>query len=309
MAGHLNLLVLLLAVATGLVTATFSALLGHSWRLAFTRYFLANVLLFNLLVLMGLVYRYAELQLGELNAPVGPTLLAVLAALKLAWLYAFLSMAFVGPGERLPGRSRRGVMAAAASLLVGWIALPFVASTPAGTRIAAVLGIATEAAVIGGALGGCVYLLSTAGSAPAGSRRMSLRILGGGYLIILGVMAVSVTLGWLRIEGQTSSQMLFNSVVIVVYNVFSLAWILRFQPPGSPAEPAGLERYGITPREREIIELICAGRTNQEIAEKLFISVATVKDHNYNVFRKTGVRNRVELANLFRTPISPRNRS
>ena len=108
-----------------------------------------------------------------------------------------------------------------------------------------------------------------------------------------------MTLGWLRAEGQSSWQVLFNSVLIVVYNVFSLVWILRFQPLGSLAEPANLERYGITPREREIIELICAGRTNQEIAEKLFISVATVKDHNYNIFKKTGVRNRVELAGLF----------
>ena len=131
---------------------------------------------------------------------------------------------------------------------------------------------------------------------------MSLRILGGGYLVIFGVMASSLTLGWLRVEGQSSLQMLFNSVLIVVFNLFSLAWILRFQPLGSLAEPANLERFGITPREREIIELICAGRTNPEIAEMLFISVATVKDHNYNIFRKTGVRNRVELANLFQEP-------
>ena len=48
------------------------------------------------------------------------------------------------------------------------------------------------------------------------------------------------------------------------------------------------------------IMLIQAGKTNQEIADELFISVATVKDHNHNLFRKCGVRNRVELANLFR---------
>jgi len=46
--------------------------------------------------------------------------------------------------------------------------------------------------------------------------------------------------------------------------------------------------------------LINAGKTNQEIADELFISVATVKDHNHNLFRKSGVRNRLELANLFR---------
>ena len=38
---------------------------------------------------------------------------------------------------------------------------------------------------------------------------------------------------------------------------------------------------------------------NQEIADKLFISVATVKDHNHNIFKKCGTRNRLELASLF----------
>lgn len=304
MAGHLNLLVLVLAVATGLVTASFSAQLVHSRRTAFFRYFLAAILLFNLLVLSGLVYRYVELQLREPGAPVAPglspVLLAIMAVLKLAWLYAFLSMAFVAPGEELPGWFRRRFVAIAALFIVVWVALPFVGSMALGPAVAEAVSVATEAGVIGGAIAGCVYLLFRARAVPVGSRRLSLRILGGGYLAILGVMASSLTLGWMRAEGQTPRHALFNGVLIIMYNLFSLAWVLRFQPLGSLADPANLDRYGITPREREIIELVAAGRTNQEIAEKLFISIATVKDHNSNIFRKTGVRNRVELANLFR---------
>jgi len=301
MAGQLNLLVLVLAVATGLVTAALSALLVHSRRTAFFRYFLASILLFNLLVLAGLVLRYVELQVGgPEGAAVLPVLLAVMAGLKLGWLYAFMSMTLVLPGDDLPAWFRRRFIAVAVVFGAAWVGLPLSGFLPGGPVIAEVVGMATEAAVIGGAIGACVYLLVRAGAAPAGLRRLSLRVFGGGYLVVLGVMVSSLTFGWLRVEGQSSRQMLFNSVFLVVYNLFSLAWILRFQPLGPMAEPANLDRYGITPREREIIELIRAGHTNQEIAEKLFISVATVKDHNYNIFRKTGVRNRVELANLFR---------
>ena len=64
-------------------------------------------------------------------------------------------------------------------------------------------------------------------------------------------------------------------------------------PGVSHPEPGGLTT-------REVIELIQAGRTNQEIADQLFLSLATVKDYNNRLFRKCGVRNRVELANLFR---------
>ncbi len=61
-------------------------------------------------------------------------------------------------------------------------------------------------------------------------------------------------------------------------------------------------RHGISPREGEIIQLLLAGSTNTEIGEVLCISSSTVKNHVYNVYRKTGVRNRIELANLFRWP-------
>ena len=46
------------------------------------------------------------------------------------------------------------------------------------------------------------------------------------------------------------------------------------------------EQYKLTPRERELMELIYAGMSNKEIAETLFLSESTVKTHIYNIFRK-----------------------
>lgn len=59
------------------------------------------------------------------------------------------------------------------------------------------------------------------------------------------------------------------------------------------------QKYGISKREKDIIHQICLGKTNQEIADELFISVQTVKDHTYNIFRKINVTNRVQLSNIF----------
>lgn len=58
--------------------------------------------------------------------------------------------------------------------------------------------------------------------------------------------------------------------------------------------------YHISKREAEIILEICSGKTNKAIAEKLFITLQTVKDHNHRIFTKTQVRSRVQLANLVR---------
>jgi DNA-binding NarL/FixJ family response regulator len=55
----------------------------------------------------------------------------------------------------------------------------------------------------------------------------------------------------------------------------------------------------LTPREMEVMALIIKSMTNEEIANKLFISPKTVKTHVRNIFAKAGVRNRVEAALLY----------
>jgi two-component system nitrate/nitrite response regulator NarL len=63
-------------------------------------------------------------------------------------------------------------------------------------------------------------------------------------------------------------------------------------PPPEPVRPT----FGLTPRELQIIATVAAGYTNNEMAEKLSISVKTVKHHLTNIFDKVGVQNRLELA-------------
>ncbi len=58
---------------------------------------------------------------------------------------------------------------------------------------------------------------------------------------------------------------------------------------------ATMERLGLTNRERQVVDYIVSGLSNQEISEKMFISINTVKIHISNVFRKAGVRSRTEL--------------
>jgi LuxR family maltose regulon positive regulatory protein len=58
----------------------------------------------------------------------------------------------------------------------------------------------------------------------------------------------------------------------------------------------------LSPRELEILRLICQGLSNQEIAGRLVLSVGTVKFHVHNIFGKLGVRDRpqaIAKASLF----------
>lgn len=52
---------------------------------------------------------------------------------------------------------------------------------------------------------------------------------------------------------------------------------------------------GLTEREREVLTLIADGQSNQEVADKLVISVKTVERHRANILAKLGLHNRTEL--------------
>ena len=59
-----------------------------------------------------------------------------------------------------------------------------------------------------------------------------------------------------------------------------------------------LEALGITPRELEILELIAAGLSNKEIAERVYVSENTVNTHSSRVFDKLGARRRTQAVQL-----------
>lgn len=68
----------------------------------------------------------------------------------------------------------------------------------------------------------------------------------------------------------------------------------------SPEKTESLQRAikTLTVREAEILNLIGAGKSNKEIAEALFISYKTVKNHVYSLFAKLGIHTRAEAIHL-----------
>ena len=69
--------------------------------------------------------------------------------------------------------------------------------------------------------------------------------------------------------------------------------------PVSPAtefvlDEAALSRSGISKRELEVLQLIARGLSNQEIADRLFVSLNTVKTHSSNLFLKLDVKRRTQ---------------
>lgn len=63
-----------------------------------------------------------------------------------------------------------------------------------------------------------------------------------------------------------------------------------------PAQSEALPHEELTEREMEVLQLIAQGKSNQEVADELFIGIKTVKYHLTNLFGKLGVEDRTQAA-------------
>jgi DNA-binding CsgD family transcriptional regulator len=94
----------------------------------------------------------------------------------------------------------------------------------------------------------------------------------------------------------------FAVFVVYLYFFISRHYFHDFDTPCLQDELPNtfLEAQGVSEREQEIISLLVEGKTNREIAQRLFISENTVKTHVKNIYGKLGVSNRVQLFSLLR---------
>ena len=85
------------------------------------------------------------------------------------------------------------------------------------------------------------------------------------------------------------------SIIILVYNYIRFGLDRQKEQNKPELSFESLSRYRISEREFTVVQLICEGLTNKEIAQELSISVNTVNNHVANIFSKMEVRSRIDL--------------
>jgi two-component system nitrate/nitrite response regulator NarL len=100
---------------------------------------------------------------------------------------------------------------------------------------------------------------------------------------------------------ESASDVLFKSIEAVMAGQY---WVGRttvdlastLRQLATPSRTPSRKNFGLTPRELDIVGVVLGGYSNSDIAKRFSISEKTVKHHLTNIFDKTGVSNRLELA-------------
>ena len=135
-----------------------------------------------------------------------------------------------------------------------------------------------------------------------------MRSLTRAFLILLGVFAPLAAAQLVAQDIPTTPDILRDYpleqlVYYLGFVVMALLYLSRYFLQPSRSSKFNLSddfvrRYGISHRESDIIEMMARGFSNSAIAEKLFISTLTVKNHVYHIYQKTGAENKVQLLNM-----------
>lgn len=128
----------------------------------------------------------------------------------------------------------------------------------------------------------------------------------GAFAVVgFGESALDLAEAWRAPVGRLDApaeSFLYSSIPYLLFSLFLGAYLSRLlrdpAPAGSApaaADPA-LPEMELSAREQEVLGLVLDGLNNKRIASELDISVATVKTHLHNIFRKANVGSRFELA-------------
>jgi LuxR family transcriptional regulator, maltose regulon positive regulatory protein len=123
-----------------------------------------------------------------------------------------------------------------------------------------------------------------------GEREAAIRLLGG-------ALALAQPGGYIRLfldEGAAMAGLLSDALAHGAGSEYAEKLLAAFQAGGMATPGTRPPMEALSRRELEILRLIAKGFSNQEIAERLFISLSTVKGHNQSIFGKLQVQRRAE---------------
>jgi DNA-binding CsgD family transcriptional regulator len=301
---HLILFAYLVTLLVGTVAITVTVQGARSGRHTALRPLTGFLICYNLMSLTGFTTTYVMISLGSpWEHGATPVWLAYIIPFMricffgLVWFMLLVERELRGEGDG-NGRLRHLRLGAVLFVLI-YLAVFLTVLLTAPRDALTYLDLAFALAAAALLMASLVSLFRFGRRLPEGEERRLITSLALAYLVLFGALLVIILL-------PQQVGLVVDVVVLVLINLFPVWWLARRVPlprmaSGTAAldAPSVLERlgehYGLTEREREVAGQILLGASNKEIEDRLYISLNTVKNHIYRIFRKVGVNSRSQF--------------
>ncbi|MDH4218253.1 MAG: helix-turn-helix transcriptional regulator [Candidatus Aminicenantes bacterium] len=312
--GHLSLILIILAFGVGMAASSHAILLYNRFPIRYLKFHSALLILLNTVVFLGLLFNYIQINLMNqsflnTNNIFYYSYYFVLSVLTAFILYVFIGLVFNLLKKNWPKKWKILYWIYFIGLILGQIVYLLMNPEPEGISQYTIflLVIAVSFFLVSYVL---VFLLFF--QSKVFQTRVQRRLLQTLSLFLFLIFTTSLFLDASQIFKVVTLEeyLLYKSVVIYVLNLASLVQLKGFVKSIFPQEtsPVGtdvfmehlFQKYKLTQREQQVIRLICSGKSGKDIENELFLSPHTIKEYIYRIYKKTGVKNRVQMVNLFR---------
>jgi DNA-binding CsgD family transcriptional regulator len=301
---HIRIFVYIITLIIGTWSGYYLVQKYRIHRYTFLPHLIGFIVLFNVTILITLLVKYVSINLNAGTPPEAPLLNGILnmitfvLTLGMAWRLIRVQRELLR--WRTTRRWVRATLSAAACLFIGYgfIVALYLANPSSPTLVILYYNLILLPVLV--LFGSFIHLLiCTRRIAEAEHRRVTQSF--GVFYFVAFILLMACLMA------PESVQFFSEPPVVFLFNLFPVLWF-RFgvlkngsMLPRS-VDKTGLEcyldKYDISPREREIIQLVLEGRGDREIANTLFIAYHTVKNHKYQLYKKLGVKSRFELMTM-----------
>ncbi len=303
MIDHLKLFVIMSNILIGAIVAAYIAIARRRYALPSLRPLFFQVIFYNLLVLLLFTTKYYDINIGEEIFRI-PEHLSYSVSYFLVYLfiigfsYSALGIWVAFLEKKISKRVRRLLVLLAALFLIGPLLEPLLPRESLALSIHfnffenfGLLFVLMEFGLV----------ISLPFKAKQMKDREKARVVKMFSYLYLSRYPVVALLVLLPQPFRLFLGLLYpNLVPLIWYRYFLLPWFQRSSAMAAESMDMSsvASKYGLSPRETEILGLILQGKNNRDMEEVLFISYHTVKNHVYSIYRKLGVKSRFELLHL-----------
>jgi len=300
---HIKILAAVANLMIGTGIAVYTYYLYKTYAYPFLQPLTYHIIFYNLLILLMLISRYLDLNLPEkflvLRSPIYEDIgYLVLYIFFMGMTYAMVSVVLQFQGKDISPRQRKRIFAGAIVFLSGLI-IKMILPTRSLTYKWLFYFYENIGAFI--FFIEIIFLVNLLIYAKRSSDRKKARICKAFAYFYLAryffLPIIFVLSGQIRFFASMAGLICLNFFPLLWFKLFFLKYAQSMLSliEGSTSFEQLYEKYNISKREQDILKLIIDGKSNKEIEDELYISIHTVKNHVYSLYRKLGINTRHQL--------------